>query len=651
LVRGLVHFGDYSVGAMVELLKHEDSRIRAVAEEVLTKINTPHSQEVLDEYLEREPLHHLLARLTYGSTEVRQRAEREMAEMSGPELAELLAKTFGEKEGKAASNEGKALLRAMAELHFPEVVPQLLALATGPRTSVAKSAMTTLSAFPYVVNRPTLMAQLQDQRASEVRKAAKMLGQQDTTVVDDVLDHLSSSAPNMRAGALEVLGAKRARWAVDFVMPLFDDSHPRVRLALASNISKLSVPRLEDEIVSRLVAILDSASGELLTGLVSALQAMACGSGREDVHAGLVSAWKRQTSRGGQTLEAIGAVGHPEARRILLSQLDTGGTPALQSAVVGLTRLGDPSVFPALEGAFDKVTTTPLFRRLHEGLSRLSKGWHRLYRTQVALARGNPHAALAAIDGYGVDNPNDGMGHLERGRALHMAGEVSAAYDEYLRAGRRMGTYNVVWYAAALAAHQLGDLEAASKHYDQVLQARRDDSEARLRRGLLHLERQGYQAALADFQAVGRARDAASFHKRVANALSDVVTLYVDAPANTPPRQVQLLALMDRPLPNRLADLAVIWALILVGRFAVARQCLDRFAQRWPESSSYTLLNTAWLYAAAGEMARAQEALDDLRDDALKRGYHWVDFVHYAFSDWPVVCEPLTRMLLDIVGE
>jgi hypothetical protein len=95
--------------------------------------------------------------------------------------------------------------------------------------------------------------------------------------------------------------------------------------------------------------------------------------------------------------------------------------------------------------------------------------------------------------------------------------------------------------------------------------------------------------------------------------------------------------------------MVLIWALIIVRRFGVARQCLDRFTDRWPDAQPYALLNTAWLYAAAGETTLAREAMRDLEALALSRGYHWPDYAGWAFGEWPVVSEPLTNMLVEAI--
>jgi tetratricopeptide (TPR) repeat protein len=434
-------------------------------------------------------------------------------------------------------------------------------------------------------------------------------------------------------------------------MPLFDDLHADVRQALVSNIVSLSAPRWEEEITSRLTAMLDSASRGLLPMLVTALHTMACGSDREDVHLGLVSAWKRQNQQANRTLEAIGAIGHPDARTLLLSQLDSGNRTVVQSTITGLSRLGDPAAIPPLEASFERATATSLFRVLHEALSRLAKGWHRLYYAQNAMARGNPRAALAAMHDYVADNPDDGEAYLERGRALHWNGELVAAHDDYLLAVQHLHRPELALHGAALAAHQMGDLDSALVHFDQAMQKHRGFGEVRLRRGLLHLERLDYAAALVDFLAAATSSSViSSLHQRIASVLVDVVKLFVDAPPGQPPTRVELLSLMDRPLPNRFADLVLIWALILTRRFNEARQCLDRFASRWPEARAYTLLNTAWLYTAAGDIARAQEALEDLEVHAVGQGYHWPTYLLHAFAEWPVVREPLTAMMFQAAG-
>jgi tetratricopeptide (TPR) repeat protein len=267
------------------------------------------------------------------------------------------------------------------------------------------------------------------------------------------------------------------------------------------------------------------------------------------------------------------------------------------------------------------------------------------------MTRGNPRAALAAMNDYVADNPDDGEAHLERGRALHWNGELVAAHDDYLLAVQHLHRPELALHGAALAAHQMGDLDTALANFDQAMQKHRGFGEVWLRRGLLHLERLDYAPALADFRAAATSGNVISpLHQRIASELVEVVKLFVEATPDQPPTRVELLSLMDRPLPNRLADLVLIWVLILAQRFAEARQCLDRFAKRWPEARAYTLLNTAWLYAAAGDTARAQEALDDLEVHAVRQGYHWPTYVRHAFAEWPVVCEPLTAMMLQAAG-
>ena len=426
-------------------------------------------------------------------------------------------------------------------------------------------------------------------------------------------------------------------WAIEQVLPLLDHPDRRARRAAIAALPKLSVPRLQEPVITKLLELLPQSDPNEAHAIANTLAALAAGTAHYEIHRPLAQAWLNHGRASHRILSAIGAVGHPSARALLEKELQRPTPDVRHSAIVGLMRLGDARAIPALEQVFSAPASPRTLQTAQEGIDRIRQRWHYLFAAQAAVDRGDYRAAQASATAYINTNPEDSSGFLIRACASHLVADLEAARDDYARVTELSPDRSGGWRGLALVSHALNDLEQARQFYDRALDLARADGTLRFCRALLNLQTGSLESARRDFRlmlTIAPPHPSGEVYRRMAGSL-ERATAHLESSSGLLPVD-DLVRKLARPLPDMLDDMGLCWLYSALGEMEQAILCARRLINAWPDMRLHGQVLLWWLQVASARVEEARETFQALQTDLANRGWRLEDFVQFGLRDWPL---------------